>query len=320
MATQIYHEILKITKYCEKDEEIITRLLIGGTDKEKFIEKLKTQPHLVIGTPGRIYDLIKEQALFVHTSQMMVVDEADLMLDMGFLEDVDKIAGLMPKDLQMFVFSATIPENLKPFLKKYLENPVFVQVNPKQKTAQNIKHILIPLRHREKLDLLYSLVTLYNPYLCIIFTNTRKMADTVADGLAEKGLKVGIIHGDLSPRERKKMMNQIRNLDFQYIVATDLASRGIDIEGVSHVINYELPDDLNFYIHRSGRTGRGTYSGISAIIFDGKDEMKIEKLEKMGITFENMDIINGECKKSKIGMKEKRKRKNRNPITKSYTW
>ena len=118
LANQIYHEVLKLTKFCEKDQIISTKLLVGGTDKARTIEKLKQQPHIIIGTPGRIYDLVKEQALFVHTAQMMVVDEADLMLDMGFLEDVDKIAGMMPEQLQMFVFSATIPENLKPFLKK----------------------------------------------------------------------------------------------------------------------------------------------------------------------------------------------------------
>lgn len=294
LANQIYHEVLKLTKFCEKDEMITARLLVGGTDKARTIERLKQQPHIVIGTPGRIYDLINEQALFVHTAEMMVVDEADLMLDMGFLEDVDKIAGLMPEKLQMFVFSATIPENLKPFLKKYMENPEFVQVNPKKRTASSIEHVLIPYRHRNKLDILDNLLQIYNPFLAIVFTNTKKMADIVADGLSERGLKVGIIHGDLSPRDRKKMMHQIRNLEYQYIVATDLASRGIDIEGVSHVINYELPNDLNFYIHRSGRTGRASYTGISAVIYDEQDELKVSKLEKMGITFKNMDIVDGE--------------------------
>lgn len=294
LANQIYHEVLKLTKFCEKDQIISTKLLVGGTDKARTIEKLKQQPHIIIGTPGRIYDLVKEQALFVHTAQMMVVDEADLMLDMGFLEDVDKIAGLMPEQLQMFVFSATIPENLKPFLKKYMENPEFVQVEPKKRTASSIEHVLIPYRHREKLDIVEDLLQIYNPFLAIVFTNTKKMADFVADGLIARGLKVGIIHGDLSPRERKKMMNQIRNLEYQYIVATDLASRGIDIEGVSHVINYELPNDLSFYIHRSGRTGRASYTGISVIVYDEQDEIKVSKLEKMGIEFKNMDIVNGE--------------------------
>ena len=307
LASQIYHEILKLTKFCAKNEEITAKLFVGGTDKVRSIEKLKTQPHIVVGTPGRIYDLVKEQALAVYTSKHIVVDEADLMLDMGFLEDVDKIAGMMPKELQMYVFSATIPDNLKPFLKKYMENPEFIQVDPKQKTAKNIEHVLIPLRHRDKVDLLYKLLMIYNPYLSIVFTNTKKMADEVAYKLTEKGLKVGIIHGDLPPRERKKMMNQIRNLEFQYIVATDLASRGIDIEGISHVINYELPEDLNFYIHRSGRTARASFSGISAVLHDERDEEKISKLEKMGLTFINMDIEKGEL----VEIHDRNVRKNR---------
>ncbi|NWN97099.1 MAG: DEAD/DEAH box helicase [Bacillus sp. (in: Bacteria)] len=307
LAHQIYHEVLKLIKYCPKDEEITAKLFVGGTDKARVIEKLKVQPHIVIGTPGRIYDLVKEQALFVHTATMMVVDEADLMLDLGFLEDVDRIAGAMPEQLQMFVFSATIPENLKPFLKKYMENPEFVHVEPKQKTAKNIEHILLPLRHRDKFHFLKNLMEIIHPYLAIIFVNTKARADELANLLAENGVKVGLIHGNLTPRERKKMMAQIRNLEYQYIVATDLASRGIDIEGVSHVFHYELPKDLNFYIHRSGRTGRGAYSGVSYILFDEQDNEKISKLENMGITFTYMDIVAGEVQE----IEDRNQRKNR---------
>ncbi|WP_368985327.1 DEAD/DEAH box helicase [Caldifermentibacillus hisashii] len=307
LAHQIYHEVLKLTKYCPKDEEITAKLFVGGTDKARVIEKLKVQPHIVIGTPGRIYDLMKEQALFVHTANMLVVDEADLMLDLGFLEDVDRIAGAMPEQLQMFVFSATIPENLKPFLKKYMENPEFVHVEPKQKTAKNIEHILLPLRHRDKFDFLKNLMEIIHPYLAIIFVNTKAKADELANLLAENGVEVGLIHGNLTPRERKKMMSQIRNLEYQYIVATDLASRGIDIEGVSHVFHYELPKDLNFYIHRSGRTGRGAFTGVSYILLDEQDNEKISKLENMGITFNYMDIVAGELKE----IEDRNQRKNR---------
>jgi ATP-dependent RNA helicase CshB len=294
LATQIYHEALKITKFCPSGQEIKVRCFVGGTDKLRTIEKLKTQPHLVIGTPGRINDLVREQALFVHTARTLVVDEADLMLDMGFIVDVDQIAGRMPEKLQMLVFSATIPEKLKPFLKKYMENPKYVHVAPKQVTAANIEHVLIPLRHRDRLQLLHDVLLAYNPYLAIVFVNTRKMADEVANQLIEKGLKVGVLHGDLTPRERKKMMKQIRDLEFQYIVATDLAARGIDIEGVSHVINYELPTDLDFYVHRVGRTARAGYSGIAATIYEPSDQHTLVKLEKKGIHFLHRDLRDGE--------------------------
>lgn len=307
LAGQIYEEILKITELIEEGEAISTRLFIGGTDKQRTIEKLKTQPHIVVGTPGRIHDLVKDQALFIHKSKTIVVDEADLMLDMGFIEDIDQVASRMPEELQMLVFSATIPEKLKPFLKKYLENPKFIQVEPKQLTAEKIAHYLLPSRHRNKKEIVHEVLTIYNPYLAIVFTNTKKMADEVADSLLHRGMKVGRIHGDLSPRERKKMMKQIRDLEFQYIVATDLAARGIDIEGVSHVINYELPTDLDFYIHRVGRTARAGNSGIALTIYHPSDEDALNRLETLGVQFKNVDIKDGEI----IEISDRNRRKKR---------
>ncbi|PLS15210.1 DEAD/DEAH box helicase [Bacillus sp. M6-12] len=309
LANQIYQEALKIAGHFPEDASMQVRLYIGGTDKQRTVDKLKTQPQLVIGTPGRIKDLVEEQALQVFTADMLVVDEADLILDMGFIEDVDKFAVRMAEKLQMLVFSATIPEKLKPFLKKYMENPKHVHVAPKQAAAVNIKHVLIPRRHRDKNSLLYDILIQYNPYMAIVFTNTKKMADHVANSLIEKGLRVGRIHGDLSPRERKKMMKQINELEYQYIVATDLAARGIDIEGISHVINYELPSDLDFYIHRTGRTARANFSGIAATIYETSDEDALNKLEKMGIEFENTDIQKGEWVKIEDRNKRSKRKK-----------
>ena len=145
--------------------------------------------------------------------------------------------------------------------------------------------------------------------MAIVFTNTKKKADEVADGLIAKGLKVGRIHGDLTPRERKKMMKQILDLEFQYIVATDLAARGIDIQGISHVINYELPTDLDFYIHRVGRTARAGYSGIALTIYEASDEDALNQLEKMGISFKNADVKNQEW--IELGDRNKRKKRHK---------
>ncbi|WP_394232989.1 DEAD/DEAH box helicase [Niallia oryzisoli] len=307
LATQIYQETLKIVQHCPEGQEISVRLFIGGTDKQRTIDKLKTQPQIVVGTPGRISDLVKEQALVVHTAPMLVIDEADIMLDMGFLTDVDYIAARMPQNLQMLIFSATIPEKLKPFMKKYLENPKYINVEPKQVTAAKIEHYLLPAKHRNKVGLVHQALLHFNPYLAIVFTNTKKKADEVADGLMAKGLKVGRIHGDLSPRERKKMMKQIVDLEFQYIVATDLAARGIDIQGISHVINFELPTDLDFYIHRVGRTARAGYSGIALTIYEDSDEDALNRLEKMGIEFKNADFQNKEW----VELEDRNKRRNR---------
>lgn len=316
LASQIYHEALKIIKHLP-DDTIIIRLFTGGTDKQRAIEKLKQQPHIVIGTPGRINDLVKEQALFVHKASVLVIDEADLMFDMGFIHDVDQVAGKMPDDLEMYVFSATIPEKLKPFLKKYMENPVFEQVDPNLPSAQNIEHVLVPLKSREKPDLLYQMLLAIQPFLAIVFVNTKQMADSVADQLIEKGLKVGRIHGNLNPRERKRMMKQIRNLEFQYIVATDLAARGIDIPGVSHIIHYELPRDLDFYIHRSGRTARAGNKGISVTIYEPADDDAITRLEKQGIEFESRDIQNGEWIEIPERNRRKKRKKSEDPAVKT---
>ncbi|RSK27869.1 DEAD/DEAH box helicase [Bacillus sp. HMF5848] len=294
LAQQIFTVAEKIAAFSEAPIDV--RLFVGGTDRLKTIDKLKKQPHIAIGTPGRINDMAVEQALHVHTATTLVVDEADLMFDLGFIETVDKIAARMPKDLQMLVFSATIPEKLRPFLKKYMENPTYVHIQPNQKSALNIEHVLVPLRTRNKTKLLFNLLNAYNPYLAIVFTNTKQKANEVADALTEQGLKVGLIHGDLPPRERKRVIKQVNELEFQYVVASDLAARGIDIEGVSHVINYELPTDLNFYIHRTGRTGRASMSGVATTVYEPADEDAIVQLEKMGITFSHTDLINGEWK------------------------
>ena len=311
LANQIYQEALKITQGAE-DEQIRTKCFIGGTDKQKSIDKLKTQPHLVVGTPGRIADLIKAQALNVYKAQSLVIDEADLMLDLGFLEDVDYIGSRMPEELQMLVFSATIPEKLKPFLKKYMENPKYAHVEPKRITAEKIEHVLVPSKQRDKDKLLFDMMSNLNPYLGIVFANTKNTADHIAKYLTEKGMRIGLLHGGLTPRERKKVMKQINDLEFTYVIATDLAARGIDIKGVSHVINYELPDDLDFYVHRVGRTARAGSSGQALTIYELSDEDALVRLEKVGIEFAYAELVNGEWKKGDDRHRRKKRKKTEN--------
>lgn len=294
LALQIHEEVQKITIFTEEEAKITSKCLIGGTDKQRTIEKLKQQPHIVVGTPSRIHDLMQEGALSVRQVNTIVVDEADLMLDLGFIEDVDRIAAAMKEDVQILVFSATIPEKLKPFLKKYLDNPRYTHVAPKQLTAAKLEHILVPQRHRDKKELVYNMLTNLNPYLAIVFANTKKSADELADHLLEKGLKVARIHGGLEPRERKRSMKQIQDLQYQYIVATDLAARGIDIQGVSHVINYEIPQDLDFYVHRVGRTARAGYDGTAITIYEQGDYEALMSLENRGIEFVNKDLERNE--------------------------
>jgi ATP-dependent RNA helicase CshB len=284
LAEQIYQVALHLASFSETPISIARYM--GGTDKERSLAKLKSQPQIVIGTPGRIKDLaINERALLVHTAKTFVIDEADMTLEAGFLQDIDQIAGTMDKNLQMMVFSATIPVGLKPFLKKYMQQPQHIHISPRQQTAVKIEHILYPTKHRPRIEVLKKILTALNPYLAVVFANTKKNAAEISRALTAAGFKVGEIHGDLDPRKRRQVMNRIRNLEFQYIVATDIAARGIDIEGISHVINFELPSDLEFYIHRTGRTARGSFDGVAITLFDTGEEEALSQLEARGITF-----------------------------------
>ncbi len=284
LAAQIYQATRQLASFSER--EIRVANYVGGTDKARQIGKLESsQPHIVIGTPGRIYDLVESGDLAIHKAKTFVVDEADMTLDMGFLATVDKIAGRLPKDLQFLVFSATIPQKLQPFLKKYLSNPVIEQIKTKTVIADTIENWLLSTKGRDKNAHIYQISQLLQPYLAMIFVNTKTRADELHSYLTAQGLKVAKIHGDIAPRERKRIMNQVKNLDFEYIVATDLAARGIDIEGVSHVINDAIPQDLSFFVHRVGRTGRNGLPGTAITLYQPSDDSDIRELEKMGIKF-----------------------------------
>ena len=293
LARQIYQAACQIAAF--SDKEIRVANYVGGTDKSRQIGKLtSSQPHIVIGTPGRIYDLVASGDLAIHKAHTFVVDEADMTLDMGFLITVDKIASSLPKDLQFLVFSATIPQKLQPFLKKYLSNPVIEQIKTKTVISDTIDNWLISTKDRDRNAQIYEITQLLQPYLAMIFVNTKTRADELYSYLTTQGLKVAKIHGDIAPRERKRIMNQVKKLDFEYIVATDLAARGIDIEGVSHVINDAIPQDLSFFVHRVGRTGRNGLSGTAITLYQPSDDSDIRELEKLGIHFIPKMIKNGE--------------------------
>ena len=303
LAAQLYDELLKLTE----GTAIRAAMLIGGTDKERAANRLKANPQIIVGTPGRINDMAKTNQLAVHTANILVIDEADLAFDMGFIEDIDQFASRMPDQLEMFVFSATIPEKLKPFLNKYMESPAHIKIGERQSFTEGIHYSLVPVRSEQKEKKLVQILENITPYLAIIFTNTRKNAEDLAAHLERSGLKVGRIHGDLSPRERTRMMKRIRDLEFEYIVATDLAARGIDIPGVSHVINFEIPDDLEFFIHRVGRTARAGLEGHAITLYAPEDEEKVLGIEKLGIPFIHEEMKNGEW----VGVKERHARKKR---------
>lgn len=314
LADQIYQFAKQIADQSETPIDI--RKYTGGTDRVKELERLgKSQPKIVIGTPGKIRDLaIKERKLNVYQAKTFVIDEADMALDIGFLEDIDLIAGLMNSELQMMVFSATIPEKLKPFLRKYMNKPFEVYIKPKELSSLNIEHIFIPIKSKERKTILNSLLQVINPYVAIIFCNTKETVDEVALELYNKGLNVTKIHGGIAARERSRVMKQVNNGEFQYIVASDIASRGIDIDGVSHVINYEMPRDMEFYVHRTGRTGRASYNGLAISFYGPNDEVYIDFLEQKGIQIVYKEIKEGEL----VERRERKERDKREHITAGF--
>lgn len=293
LAEQIYQACKQLASHAPFPVRVAN--YVGGTDKARQIERLsKSQPHIVIGTPGRIEDLLASGNLFIHKAKTFVVDEADMTLDMGFLETVDRIASRLPKEVQILVFSATIPQKLQPFLKKYLQQPVMEQIATKTVIADTIANWLVSTKGRDRNALIYQMTELMQPYLAMIFVNTKTRAEELYEYLQGQGLKVARIHGDIPARERKRTMQQVKKLDYTYVVATDLAARGIDIEGVSHVINDAIPQDLSFFVHRVGRTGRNGLKGTAITLYSPQDDSAIRDLEKMGIRFEPKEIKNGE--------------------------
>ena len=286
LATQIY-EMAKVMT--EIVPEIRVRLYVGGRERSKDIEQLeKSQPHIVIGTPGRIKDLfLNGGALRIDKASMLVVDEADMTLEYGFLDEIDAFAGRLDEHLQMLAFSATMPEQLKPFITKYMHHPITYQIGEKVRFNPDIKHVLVPCYHHGYAETILSILPGFQPYVCLIFANTRQEASSIAEELRKNKVSVSEIHGDLTSRKRKQAMKSIANAEHTYVVATDLAARGIDIGEVTHVISCGFPEDLEYYIHRAGRTGRAGSTGTCYALYQESDDQAIRSLQKRGIKFDH---------------------------------
>lgn len=307
LAWQIHEELKSLL--VKNPDYIKSSLIVGGTDRERQIDKMKNPPQLIIGTPGRILDLMKAQALFPHKVSHFVVDEADQMLDMGFLPEVDRIAQALPEKLQTMVYSATIPEKLEPFLKKYLHDPRFAEASLEHRVAPKIEHHVIPVRHRDRKELTVEIAKAINPFVCLVFTNTKQEADELETSFREAGLNVGTLHGDMQARRRKQAIKEINEAKYQYVIATDLAARGIDISGVSHVINHGIPKDLDFYTHRVGRTGRAGATGEAYTLYEDHENGPINRLEERGFTFKHVDLRNGSLQEIKTRRRRQPDRK-----------
>jgi ATP-dependent RNA helicase CshB len=269
--------------------EITVKLFRANDDKKRLIKSLENeQPQIVIGTPGRLLDLVvKENALKTYTTKYLILDEADMLFDFDFMSQIDPIVQKLTS--KVFVFSATMPKNLLNWVNKYFGYADLIDLT--DEVNLNIDHYIL-MAGMDKDYRLLQLLKVINPFLCIIFVSKNEMVTEVYQMLLEKGYNVTRVSSKLSMKERKNIINEARTSKYQYIVASDLASRGIDFLGVTHIINYDLPYQLDFYIHRSGRTGRMGAHGEVYSFYEDKFSRKFASLEKRGIKFKKIRISN----------------------------
>lgn len=296
LAVQLFEEVKTIRRLANKEDVWKARLIIGGMDRERMIKQLKNKPQIIVGTPGRILDMIDAGALSIYRARAFVIDEADLMLDLKFIDKIDALLVRAHEEIQLIVFSATFPFKLQHFIKKYLRQPIHIKIED-HVSPETLEHRLIAFKPgMDIVQKILDITDVIQPFVALLFTNSKERADEIGNQLRAAGLNVGILHGGLSSRERLRVIKGIHRLEYAYVVATDLASRGIDIKGASHVINIELPKEEEFYIHRVGRTARAGLEGTAISFFTEKDLPLIQKLEKKGIQFIYSDIKQGEWK------------------------
>ncbi len=283
LAIQTQEELYRLGK----DKKIRVQAVYGGADIGRQIRQLKDRPHIVVGTPGRMLDHINRHTLKLGTVETLVLDEADEMLNMGFLEDIEKIISQVPDVRQTLLFSATMPPAIKNIGVKFMKNPEHVQIKAKEMTADLIDQYYVRSKDFEKFDVMTRLLDVQTPELTIVFGRTKRRVDELARGLEARGYKAEGIHGDLSQQKRMSVLRSFKSGNLDILVATDVAARGLDISGVTHVYNYDIPQDPESYVHRIGRTGRAGKGGMS-VTFVTPNEMSylhvIENLTKKRMT------------------------------------
>ncbi len=274
-------------------------LAIGGMDNKRLIKRLETQPHILISTPGKFQDLISTSALRLDTVKMLIIDEMDMMFDYGFVGEIDKIASRFLDTTQFMLYSATLPKGLNHFVHKYLKTPLRIESEDKR-FEPNIHHYLVHRRHQSIEEGVLDVLGAINPLLVIVFANTKEQVASIARYLREYGIQSVEIHGDLEDRQRTQIVRRIRSGNERYIIATDLAARGIDLPEVSHVVNANIPShDLSFYTHRAGRTGRTGREGYCISLVDDSDQNAITRLMNESIEFRYKRIAQGNLQDAK---------------------
>ena len=272
----------------------------GGASIVSQIREIKRGVHIVVATPGRLIDLIERKAINLEQIKYVVLDEADEMLNMGFKEDIEFILQNTPKRDSTWLFSATMPPEIRNVSKRYMQKPIEITVGKVNTANKNTDHQIYITTSQHRYETLKRLID-FNPGMYgIIFTRTKADAQEISERLTREGYDIEALHGDLTQQQRDKVMNAFRDKSLQLLIATDVAARGIDVVGITHVINYELPDDVEVYTHRSGRTGRAGKTGICMSIIHGRELFKIKQIERMiQVPFHKLEIPSGKdvCRK-----------------------
>ncbi len=277
----------------------------GGAGIEPQIKALKKIPHIVVATPGRLLDLIGRKAVDLSGIHTLILDEADEMLNMGFKEDLDAILESVPQEKRVLLFSATLPLEVEKIAKTYMKDAQVVEVGLRNSGSNNVKHYCYVVHEKDRYPALKRVVDYYPDIYGIIFCRTRRETGEIASALIKDGYDADALHGDLSQQQRDQVMRRFKEKSLSLLVATDVAARGIDVNNLSHVINYNLPDEVEQYTHRSGRTGRADKTGKSIVIINTKEQSKIRRIEKIiNKTFAMSKLPTGEevCSKQLLSM------------------
>jgi ATP-dependent RNA helicase DeaD len=305
LCMQVTSDIKTYSKYVDNLGVVP---IYGGASMEVQIRAIKKRSQIVVGTPGRTKDLLKRKKLFIDRVERVILDEADEMLSMGFKDDLDFILSKISTDNQKLFFSATMPKKLSSIVKQYMNNPVTVAVDPVNTASTNVKHIVHMVQARDRYEVVKRIADINPTIYGIVFCRTRRETKDIASKLVYDGYNADALHGDLSQSQRDDVMRKFRKGQLQLLVATDVASRGLDVNDLSHIINFNLPDDPEVYTHRSGRTGRAGRKGISIAIVHSRETRKVRDIEKLsGVRFEKKLVPTGEdiCKKQLFSLIEK---------------
>jgi len=280
LAMQVAQELNKIGQ----GKGILSVPIYGGQSIERQFQSLRKGVDVVVGTPGRVIDHIKRKTLMLKDIKMLVLDEADEMLNMGFIEDMKRILKEIPEKRQTMLFSATMPPEIRAIAMKYMNNPENVRVDATEMVVSKIKQVFYEVREEDKINALTRLLDVEDPSLTLVFCHTKRDVDDVSGKLQKLGYYAGAIHGDFTQSHRDEMMGKFKKGDIDILVATDVAARGLDITNVSHVINYSIPQDPDSYIHRIGRTGRAGKSGIALTFVTPREYRHLKLIEKSAKT------------------------------------